>query len=229
MPDKIAKPNHPHPAKFTKGVLEAAATILHLDHVDPPARILDPFAGTGLGVDFFAERGYRAQGIELEPEWAAMCESTITGDCLTVMRTLPSMSFDAIVTSPAYGNRMADNYAGDAKGSRRHTYRVALGRPLSEESAAGFQWGVAYRSFHEEFLWCVKDLFTSMLVVNMKDHIRKGEVVDVVGWWQRKMYETFPVGFVHTRVTLPSRGIRHGANANLRVDDEVLLCVKRQS
>lgn len=40
----------------------------------------------------------------------------------------------------AYGNRMAGQYAGDPKGSKRHTYRISLGRRLNERGDAALQW-----------------------------------------------------------------------------------------
>ena len=57
--------------------------------------------------------------------------------------------FDAVVTSPCFGNRMADHH--NAKdNSKRHTYRHYLGRELTKGSAAGMQWGEEYKHFHTE-------------------------------------------------------------------------------
>ena len=52
--------------------------------------------------------------------------------------------FEAICTSPTYGNRMADHF--EAKdGSKRNTYRYAIGRALDEENTGKMQWGKKYR------------------------------------------------------------------------------------
>lgn len=84
----------------------------------PPERypfVLDPFAGVGK----IHTLENHTSGIELEPEWAAQAPInkgiTIVGDALERMREWATfyVGFDAVVTSPTYGNRMADHH--DAK------------------------------------------------------------------------------------------------------------------
>ena len=78
-----------------------------------PAKILDPFAGTGKITRLHAWLP-KAEfyGYEIEPEWAeqaraAGCACT-TGDSRQMH--YPDAMFDAICTSPTYGNRMADHH-----------------------------------------------------------------------------------------------------------------------
>jgi tRNA G10 N-methylase Trm11 len=88
-----------HPAKFSEPILELLRQIADV----LPGPILDPFAGTGrihnIGRD-------DTTGIEIEAEWAATHERTYLGDATKL--PYPNDSFGSIVTSPAYGNRMAD-------------------------------------------------------------------------------------------------------------------------
>lgn len=109
----------PHPAKFSRKILDAIEEIVareweHLggEHAPHPVKIIDPFAGVGL-VHRLADHPvmghrYETVGIELEPEWAAADPRTLVGDALSL--PFETGSFHAGVTSPCYGNRMADHH-----------------------------------------------------------------------------------------------------------------------
>ena len=107
--------------------------------------ILDPFGGVGGVFQLRAWLGnVRIEALEMEPCWAAADPRITQGNALA----LPwgSGTFDAICTSPAYGNRMADHHeARDA--TRRNTYRHALEQPTARQRGA-LQWGAGYRDFH---------------------------------------------------------------------------------
>ena len=108
------EPLYDHPAKFSAPILEAIAGQLADEMVPPGGTLLDPFAGVGLVHKLADEHGYDSLGVDLEPEWAATHERTICGDS-TMLATLIGPyagHVDAIVTSPAYGNRLADQYLG---------------------------------------------------------------------------------------------------------------------
>lgn len=130
-----------HPAKYTDSLIPVFARMLK-----GSTRILDPFAGTGKV--FFLERllpGVQIEALELEPEWATMHPRTTIGNVLSI--PWDNNYFDAICTSPCYGNRMADHH--DAKdGSSRNTYAHALGRKPHCNNAGLLQWGEDYRRFH---------------------------------------------------------------------------------
>ena len=153
-----------------------------------------------------------------------MHERTIEGDCITLMRLERDGSFDAIATSPCYGNRMADDHTPSPEDtSDRNTYRHALGRPLSYGTSANLQWGPKYRVFHED-AWSEAARVLRVggrFVLNVKDHIRDGAVVPVAGWHATtlarlglRLIEIHPVA---------SKGNRQGANGNLRVEHEWVL------
>lgn len=163
-----------HPARYPVGLLPILGQAVPEDQFP---RVLDPFAGTGR----IHELPNDTVGIEIEAEWAQLHPDTILGDATDL--SFEDASFDAIVTSPTYGNRLADLYdAPDPE--NRHSYRIDLGRDLSPGSSAGLQWGDAYRQIHEA-AWAeaVRVLRPGgRFVLNIKDHIRGGERQHVSGW-----------------------------------------------
>jgi tRNA G10 N-methylase Trm11 len=190
---------------------------------------LDPFAGTGKIVRLNAWLPFATfHGYEIENEWASQARAAgcrcITGDSRNMVYN--HHYFDAICTSPTYGNRMADHHeARDA--SPRHTYRHALGRPLTPGNSGEMQWGEEYRKLHRAvYLECRRVLkLGGILVLNMKDHIRKGELQEVTNWHAISL---LACGFVCTaRVHVPCPGQRHGANGHLRVNYESVLQFRR--
>ncbi len=182
----------PHPATYPGAVLGALRGLLRL--YAPAARIvLDPFGGTGK-VGLLSSR-VLAVSSELEPEWAEQGYRNHCALCLRAdARRLPfaTGSVPAICTSPAYGNRMADQYAptdGARSHETRRTYRIALGRPFTAGNAGGMQWGEDYRRLHEA-VWreCRRVLEPAgLLVVNCKDHVRDGELQAVCAWHWRTL------------------------------------------
>ena len=203
----------PHPAKFTAKHLNSIIEILG---DNPTLLILDPFAGIGTIHDL----PYMTTGIEIEPEWAYQREGTAVGSAL---RTgYDEKYFDAVVTSPCFGNRMADHH--DAKDdSKRHTYRHYLGRELTKGSAAGMQWGEDYKHFHTEAWLEAKKILKvgGHLIINIKDHIRNGQIQHVTQW-HAETCRTMGFKQQDTRI-IPVSGLTHGENAEHRIPHESLL------
>lgn len=99
-----------HPAAFPNYLL--AAIELHLTAerraLGRPLKILDPFAGLGR-IHELPKRLGATVGVEIEPEWAELRRGTIIGDA-TALPAEWARSFDAVATSPCYGNRMSDHH-----------------------------------------------------------------------------------------------------------------------
>jgi tRNA G10 N-methylase Trm11 len=206
-------------------------------HLGRPMRLLDPFAGVG-GVHTLSSESALGQGdlwetmtsriatvgIELEPEWACHHARTMVGDA----RALPfsDATFDIVVTSPTYGNRMADHH--NAKdGSRRITYTHNLGRTLTPGNSGAMQWGEDYRQFHRLSLGEVERVLPigRLFVLNVSNHIRMGKEVPVVQWHRDTL---LAMGFTMERdIEVPTARLRYGANHASRVAWEHVMCLRR--
>lgn len=98
-----------HPARFSKKVLATIRQVLMPEVIAVGhLSVLDPFAGVG-GVHDLAEQSISTVGVELEPEWAHAHPDTIVGSVLALPPEWRGR-FGALVTSPCYGNRMADHH-----------------------------------------------------------------------------------------------------------------------
>lgn len=233
--------------------MDAVVEVLSAHHVE--GSILDPFAGTGR-IHELRERfaGWDTLGVELEPEWADMSPYTVAGDATQLPPEWTAL-FQAVVTSPPYGNRMADAYAGDSspcpecpthtggmidawcvckacKGtgtvsSRRHTYRIALQRPLTDGSAAGMQWGDKYRdTMHRALAEVYRVLVPGgMFLLNISDHVRAGVLQRVPEWYSEAVRA---IGFIPVDVlSVGTPRMRMGANSDLRAESEFLLVYRK--
>lgn len=208
-----------HPAKFSKPIIE----LLQEETASVVGLALDPFAGTGR-VHELQRKGLRTVGIEIEPEWAGIHPQTVVGNALHL--PFPDNTFDAVVTSPCYGNRMADSHNAQDD-SKRNTYTHTLGRKLHDDNSGAMQWGDEYRHFHlRAWMEAYRVLKPSrgarqrLMIVNISNHIRAGKEIDVVGWHFTALEA---VGFKLVRVrTVETRRNREGANGDLRCEHEVV-------
>jgi hypothetical protein len=113
--------------------------------------------------------------------------------------------------------------------SWRNTYAHALrrqGGDLVLGSAAGLQWGRAYRRLHAdaimEMLRCTTE--GGLVLVNMSNHVRDGEEQLVVEWWVNELLVRQCSIVEVRRVRTPRQGF--GANGGTRVDGEVVIAMR---
>ena len=131
-----------HPAKYTDSFIPVFASILKEYGC---RKILDPFAGTGK-IGQIKKEGFEGYifANEIEPEWLEPnkygCDVVSFMDAENLLDCYRPNQFDAIVTSPTYGNRMADHH--NAKdGSKRNTYTHYIGHQLHDGNTGKMQWG----------------------------------------------------------------------------------------
>ena len=203
-----------HPARFPDSILH------EFDRLLPDGLVLDPFAGTGR-IHELATTTRSIVGVEIEPEWAALHPSTVVGNALEL--PFADDSFDAIATSPAYGNRLADHHEA-RDGSVRRSYRHDLGRPLHPANAGGLQWGEGYRTFHRDaWIEAVRVLRPGgMFVLNIKDHVRAGRVVPVTAWHVGVLASWCGLTPIEV-IEVPCAGMRYGANSQARTGVEYVI------
>ena len=185
--------------------------------------LLDPFAGTGK-IHQLETPLLKTVGVELEPEWANMHPNTIIGNALHL--PFKNQTFDYIVTSPVYGNRMSDHH--NAKdGSKRQTYKHTIGRDLHPDNSGQLQWGPKYKNFHAR-AWEETTRVTKLggtLILNTSDHIRKGELQPVTNWHQ-KYFQTNNWKLEDSTDLITSR-YRRGQNGEIRPATETLTTLVR--
>lgn len=208
-----------HPAEYTDKFIPIFAE--KLKHC---ANVLDPMAGTG---KIALIKKYGFNGIiycnDIEHEWTDKYKGVdfwSIGDAACM--DFDDSFFDAVCTSPTYGNRMADHYK-PKDNSKRITYRVYLGHELNKLNTGRMQWGKAYRStsikIYKECTRVLKQ--DGLFILNMSDHIRQWSQVFVTDWHKRVLINAGFECINDEKIKTPRMGF--GANSDLRVAHERVL------
>ena len=211
-------PGVSHPAVFSKSILERLPSLFDDSH----KLVLDPFAGTGKIHELsnkMESSKLTTFGVEIEPEWARLNHRTAVANAIAL--PFRDESFDAVVTSPTYGNRFADKH--NAKdGSIRRSYTHDLGRTLHAENSGSMQWGQAYRDLHvKAWAECFRVVRPGgLFVLNISDHVRAKRRQFVSSW---HLQISLDLGFRLIRCeTITTNRLREGANSSSRIDGEFL-------
>lgn len=208
IPKPVPKPTvadgiPPHPATYPQAVLDIFAEFVQPDDV-----VLDPFGGVG-GIHQLRQMvECTTVAIELEPEWAAASPHTICGDARRAAELVGGQRFNVIATSPAYGNRLADDYVASDPQARR-SYAIDLGRSLTDGNGAGMHYASngEYEQLHYEVWWQAMTLLEpgGLFLLNCKDFQRAGKVMPVTGWHMAVLSD-FGLVAIDLR-TLPAAGL----------------------
>lgn len=275
-----------HPARWSLEVLDAIQGVLAEEAArtdGAPLRAWDPFCGVGLAeLRTVCPPTWQVGGGELEPEWAAQSPGAVAADACRA--PLPDGSIDVLVTSPTYGNRMADTYDGSRDTCRacrgegcarvvpdgcqelhlrplspgafcppcetcqgtghapsaRRTYRIFLGRQLTEGSTADAKWhrgerGARYRALHGR-AWTEAWRYLAdgaLIVINVSNSLEtvgpKGQRVRVehhVTEWHLAAWLRLGARLVAT-VQVGTRRFSHGQNREHRAAHEWLLVLRK--
>mgnify|MGYP000212145934 CR=1 FL=1 len=207
-----------HPARYSVALLPVMA-----QYLQPHWRVLDPFGGVG-GLAKLAHTGTRIVIGELEFPIIQQAAGKRRVNANAVALPFADDSFDAIATSPTYGNRMADTYTDD---SRRNTYTAAFGFALHPQNSGAIQWGPRYRILHrtawDEAARVLKP--RGLFVLNISNHIRDGREINVAAWH----CETLKSLGLHlqTTHTIPTPRNRYGANGEKRAPCEYIFVFQK--
>lgn len=226
-------PSNVHPAKFSQPILDVLARLVRAEATRVghpyPLRVLDPFAGIGRVHQLARPDVIETVGVEIEPEWAACHHSTVCADSIEWMSRWEGEPFDAICSSPCYGNRFSDSH--DAKdGSVRHSYTHDLGRPLSEGTSADLPWGPRYWAFHADAYRAMIGVLRpgGLLLLNVSDFVRAKALVPATMWHRGALWGA---GFVEAPGERPrvveTQRLGYGQNADARAAGEVILRVRK--
>jgi hypothetical protein len=207
----------PHPAKYSKELLPYLAK--HSYGV-----CLDIMGGTGR-IGLLKEINpliTKTISNELEKEWAIQgienkVDEIIIGDAKNL-----KLSVDCIITSPPYGNRMADNFKPSKPSSMRKLYAGDLGRTPSNGSVCCKHFNRGYEEIIKEIYDnVIKNVQHDLFILNVSNFIRKFKEVDVISWYLNYFKENgYYLKYRYDIVTRRQRGV--GANAHLRVPTEFI-------
>ena len=213
-----------HPAKYNDKFIPIFADILK-----DKERVLDPFAGVGK-IGLIKNFGFNGEiyANDIESDWIEpnefKCDHVTIED--SEFLNHEDEFFDAICTSPTYGNRMADHH--NAKdGSMRNTYTHCIGHDLENGNTGKMQWGIEYREKHERIYknLCRMLKCGGIFVLNVKNFIKKGKEIDVTQFHIDVLGE---YGLeVEGCIKVPVNSNGFGANGKIRVDHEWIIILKK--
>lgn len=209
-----------HPARYSAALLPLIARYLK-----PNMRVLDPFGGVG-GLAKLAHTSANIIINEIEYPIIAQAQGKARVNANALYLPFGSESFDAIATSPTYGNRMADR-ALAWNPSRYNTYDRAFGFTLHPHNTGAMNFGAIYCETHRS-AWteCFRVLTPGgVFLLNISDHIRNGKRVYVSKWHIETLCD---IGFqLNDTHTIKTPRLRYGANHDKRTACEYIFVFQK--
>lgn len=245
----------PHSAKWSAEVIDLIAAAHEAEPF--PGPVVDPFAGIGHGLAD-ALPDVELWGLEIQPQWADHPDTPgwiRQGDALDLLAYPAKLG--TVITSPTYGNRMADKYRGPKcehcagfgydgpaipddmapchvcggtghDGTGRRGYAIDLGEIPADGSSAVLQWGPKYKAFHHRWL---------LLMARLLPEGRRRLIINMSDHyraWARQHVCAWWVGAAAEHGfaivgAYPANTRRHtlGANGSARADEELVLVFNR--
>ncbi len=245
-----------HPATYSASIMAILADLLsdEADRLGRSPLVLDPFGGVGRIHEIHPDLATTISS-ELQRRWAAASNGpAVVADATRL--PFPPRTFDVVMTSPCYGNRMADTYDGSRdrcvvcggsglapdpeadpdcgvcggsglNPSRRRTYTIAHGSPLHPRNAGAMQWGDAYRELHRQAWTAAATVLRhDGLLVVNISNHIRGGKIQRVAEWH--LDTLLRMGLLVSEVRrVDTPRYRDGANREARVDGELVLAVRR--
>jgi tRNA G10 N-methylase Trm11 len=208
-----------HPAKFSDNILDVIK-----EYVRPEWIILDPMSGTGKLNKIINNNNLVLN--EIEYEWAMQGKPSqiINGNALYL--PFKDKSFDCIITSCTYGNRLADHHVAK-DGSKRISYFHNLGKILHRDNSGQMQYGNQYKTFHkvawEESNRVLRN--NGIFILNVSNHIRNKKEV-YVSEWHLDFIKNLGYSLIeHKKIN--THRLKYGSNSDQRVEHENLFIMKK--
>jgi hypothetical protein len=153
-----------------------------------------------------------------------MNKRTLVGNALFM--PWKSGAFDAICTSPTYGNAMAKVLLPSEKWTKDHhtvTYSSFINRRLHSDNSGKMLWGEKYRDFHRS-AWIEATRVLSAggsFILNIKNHILDGEEQKVTEWHIETLTGLGYIEVETIRINTPS--MRYGRSSEKRIEFESVI------
>lgn len=223
-----------HPAKYSTQVI---GTLIDLtgrwlgtahDLRDNPISVLDPYAGVGW-IHRLASLGMVTFAVELEHEWArnqGHAGRTIQADAGDL--AFAESTFEAVITSAVYPNRMRDHHlAKDTSERKTYTHQF---RKLVDDNTVdlhptnmGAMTNKQYRDTAQRHIREFKRVTISggLMFLNMSNSIAGDDENNAVEQW----INWLTLADCHIREVRPvsTRRLKYGANHDARVEHEVVI------